>query len=168
MTANSTAITTKAATTALTVAEASIVTPTGEIGALQNSVNGLGNSFYTKALTEELLSGKEAAIADGALTIARTNGLQAAIDTNQGTIQTVQFTNALTTFTTPVACQFDLGGADLTANNIYDWASFHINSAITATFTARGVSTPRIFQHPTLGSSASFFALRQTSSGITM
>ena len=46
--ANSTDITTKAATTALTVAEASIVAHTGEIGALQTSVNGLGNSFWLR------------------------------------------------------------------------------------------------------------------------
>ena len=42
-------------------------------------MNNLGNSFYTRALTDGLLSGKQAVIADGDLTVARTSGLQTSL-----------------------------------------------------------------------------------------
>ena len=45
-------------------------------------MKGLGNNFYTKALTDGLLSGKQAVIADGDLNVARTSGLQAVLDAN--------------------------------------------------------------------------------------
>ena len=63
------------------------------------------------------------------LTIARANGLQTELDHKQATIQCVA-APSLTTFTTPVVCNFDLQCADLTANSIYGGAVAQINSAI--------------------------------------
>ena len=77
---NTTTISSKADSSALTTAEGTISTHTGQLAALNASVNGLGNNFYTKALTDGLLSGKQAVITDADLTIARTSGLQAALD----------------------------------------------------------------------------------------
>ena len=42
-------------------------------------MNNLGTSFYTRGLTDGLLSGKQAVIADGDLTVARTSGLQTSL-----------------------------------------------------------------------------------------
>ena len=87
-------------------------------------------------LTDALLSAKEPVITDGSLTIARTNGLQSALDSKQATIQCVA-ANALTTFTTPVVVNFDLQCADLTANSIYGGAATQINSAIASAITGK-------------------------------
>ena len=100
---NVTAIATKADSTDLTTAEGTIVTHTGQIAGLNNSFNNIGNSFYTKTLTDALLSAKAPVITDASLTIARTAGLQAAIDAKQATI-TGTFSNVLATFDTPVEC----------------------------------------------------------------
>ena len=75
---NTATIGTKAEATDLTTAEGNISTHTGEIAALQNSYNNLGNSFYIKPLTDALLSGKQATISDNDLSIATTSGLQIA------------------------------------------------------------------------------------------
>ena len=94
---NTTAITTKAAAADLTVVEGTTATHTGQIASLNNSYNNLGNSFYTKILTDSLLSGKQATLGDGDLSISRTASLQATLDakatgsdltTAQGTIST--------------------------------------------------------------------------------
>ena len=53
---NTSAITLKAPIADLTLAEVSIATHSGEIGGLQNSFNNIGNSFYTKPLTDGFLS----------------------------------------------------------------------------------------------------------------
>ena len=126
---NVTAIATKADGGALTTAEGTLVTHTGQIAGLNSSFNNIGNSFYTKSLTDALLSGKQATIGDGDLTVARTNGLQSAIDAKQATI-TGTFSNALSTFATPVVCNFDLECQDLTAATIYGGAATQITSAI--------------------------------------
>ena len=55
VTTNVTEIALRAQAADLTLAEASITTQSGEIGALQTGFNGLGNSFYTKPLTDALL-----------------------------------------------------------------------------------------------------------------
>jgi len=70
---NTTSIGTTAAD--LATAEGTISTHTGQIASLNNSYNNLGNSFYTKVFTDALLSGKQAVVGDGDLTIARTSGL---------------------------------------------------------------------------------------------
>ena len=215
---NTTAITTKAAVADLTVVEGTTATHTGQIASLNNSYNNLGNSFYTKILTDSLLSGKQATLGDGDLSIARTASLQATLDAKatvsdltlvQGTISThtgeiatltsskqnnvsnnggggigllngvalrqvtavaplsaqiyydfstpsdpdnnnVQLsvdlsgkqdtiqcvaTNALTTFTTPVTCNFDLQCADLTANSIYGGAAAQIQTIVDTAIT---------------------------------
>ena len=62
--ANTTAITTKADGSALTSAERTIVTHTGLIAGLTSSYNNIGNSFYTKTLTDALLSGKQNALSN--------------------------------------------------------------------------------------------------------
>ena len=77
---NTTAITTKAAAADLATAEGTLTTHTGQIASLNNSYNNLGNSFYTKVFTDALLAGKQATVADGDLSIARTSGLQTALD----------------------------------------------------------------------------------------
>ena len=77
---NITAIATKAAASDLTVVEGTTATHTGQIASLNNSYNNLGNSFYTKVFTDALLAGKQTTVADGDLTIARTSGLQSALD----------------------------------------------------------------------------------------
>ena len=77
---NTTALGTKAAATDLATAEGTISAHTGQIASLNNSYNNLGNSFYTKVFTDALLSGKQAVVGDGDLTIARTSGLQTALD----------------------------------------------------------------------------------------
>ena len=124
-----TTVATKASSSGLTAAEATIATHTGQLAGLTNSFNNIGTSFYTKTLTDALLSGKEPILSDGDLTIARTSGLQSALDAKQATIQCVA-ANTLTTFTTPVVCNFDLQCADLTANSIYGPAAAQITSAI--------------------------------------
>ena len=124
-----TTVATKASGSGLTAAEATIATHTGQLAGLTNSFNNIGTSFYTKTLTDALLSGKEPILSDGDLTIARTSGLQSALDAKQATIQCVA-ANTLTTFTTPVVCNFDLQCADLTANSIYGPAAAQITSAI--------------------------------------
>ena len=126
---NTTAIATKAAAADLTTAEGTLTTHTGQIASLNNSYNNLGNSFYTKVFTDALLYGKQAVVGDGVLTIARTSGLQTVLDGKHGTIQCLA-TNALTTFTIPAVCNFDLQCADLTANSLYGGAIVQINSAI--------------------------------------
>ena len=97
VTGNTTAIATKAAAADLTVVEGTTATHTGQIASLSNSYNNLGNSFYTKILTDSLLSGKQATLGDGDLSIARTASLQATLDAKatvsdltlvQGTIST--------------------------------------------------------------------------------
>lgn len=224
---NTSAISTKADGTALATAESTISTHTEEIVGLTTSFSNLGNSFYTKALTDALLSSKQATIGDGDLTIARTASLQAVLDvkaigsdmtTAQGTLSThngaiasltssittlaigkqdslsnnggggipllngtdvrqvtavaplsaticYDFANPsdvnnhnvelsvdlsgkqdtiqcvaasnLTTFTTPVTCQYDLTCADLTDGQLDSWwASLQINSAISSAFSA--------------------------------
>ena len=183
---NTTAITTKAAAADLATAEGTLVTHTGQLVGLTTSFNNIGNSFYNKTLTDALLSGKQATVGDGDLTIARTSLLQTALDGKQASLSnnggggvpmlngaalrqvsavaplsaailydfanpsdannnnvelsvdlsgkqdTIQCiaTNALTTFTTPVTCQFDLQCPDLIANAIYGGAAVQINSAI--------------------------------------
>ena len=54
----------KASGSGLTAAEAAITTHTGQIVSLNTSVNNIGNSFYTKTLTDALLSGKQATLAN--------------------------------------------------------------------------------------------------------
>ena len=83
---NTTAITTKAAAADLATAEGTLTTHTGQIASLNNSYNNLGTSFYTKALTDALLSGKQATVGDGDLTIARTSGLQTALGGKQDSL----------------------------------------------------------------------------------
>ena len=94
---NTTAITLKAQAADLTVATTAISTHSGEIGALQTGFNGLGNSFYTKTLTDGYLNAKQNVIGAGGLDIDRIASLQAALDskavgselvTAQGTIST--------------------------------------------------------------------------------
>ena len=94
---NTSAITLKAPIADLTLAEVSIATHSGEIGALQTSFNNLGNSFYTKTLTDGFLTAKQDVIGAGGLAIDRTASLQAVRDskalgselvTAQGTIST--------------------------------------------------------------------------------
>ena len=111
---HSTKIATKDLNTTLTAATVSITSHTGEIGPVQTSFNGLRESFYTKPLADALLNGKQPTITDGSLSIARTTGLQRAINGIQPTIAEATFTSTLTTFTTPVTCKFDFGCADLT------------------------------------------------------
>ena len=165
---NVTQIATKAPTTSLTTAEASITAHTGETGALQSNVNGLGSSFYTKTLTDAILSDKQATITDGSLSILKTSGLQTVIDQKQPIISTATFTRTLTPFTTPLACHFDLGCADLTCNPLYGPAIVQITAAISATLTEQGVSTPswesthRIFMHPGLAATSNNFGWTQT------
>ena len=55
-------VSTKASGSGLTIAEADIATHTGQIVSLNTSVNNMGNSFYTKSLTDALLSGKQATL----------------------------------------------------------------------------------------------------------
>ena len=78
------------------------------------------------------LSGKEDLITDGSLSIARTSGLQSAIDGKQPAITTATFAPSLTTFSTPVLCSTDVQVGDLTANAIYGTAVTQITSAISA------------------------------------
>jgi len=94
---NTTAITLKAQAADLTVATTAISTHSGEIGALQTGFNGLGNSFYTKTLTDGFLTAKQDVVGAGDLAIDRTASLQASLDskaagselvTAQGTIST--------------------------------------------------------------------------------
>ena len=94
---NSTEMAEKAPTTALTATAASITAHTGEIGALQTSLNGLGNSFYAKTIADTLLADKQTTITDGSLSIARTTGLQTAIDGKQPTNAGTTFVPTLTT-----------------------------------------------------------------------
>ena len=53
-----TEVSTKASGSGLTAAEATIATHTGQLVSLNTSVNNMGNNFYTKTLTDALLSGK--------------------------------------------------------------------------------------------------------------
>ena len=66
---NTTAITLKAQAADLAVATTAISTHSGEIGALQTGFNGLGNSFYTKALTDGFLTAKQDVVGAGRLDI---------------------------------------------------------------------------------------------------
>ena len=223
VTTNTTAISLKAQAADLAVATTAISTHSGEIGAIQTSINGLANSFYTKPLTDGLLSakqdviaagglsidqvsslqatldakqaalsnnggagitllngveirqvqalaplsaailydfgnpgapnnnnlelsvdlsGKEDLITDGSLSIARTNGLQSAIDGKQANIATATFAPSLTTFSTPVSCNFDFGCVDLTCAAIYGGAVGQIAAAITSGIAGQGLKTP--------------------------
>ena len=54
-----TEVSTKASGSGLIAAETAITTHTGQIVSLNTSVNGIGNSFYTRTLTDALLSGKQ-------------------------------------------------------------------------------------------------------------
>ena len=94
---NTAAINTKADGSALTTAESTISTHTGQIASINNSYNNLGNSYYTKVLTDGLLTSRQNVIGDGDLSIVRTASLQAVLDskatgselvTAQGTIST--------------------------------------------------------------------------------
>ena len=51
----------------VTALEALTATHSGQIGALQTGFNGLGNSFYTKALTDGLLTAKQDVVGAGSL-----------------------------------------------------------------------------------------------------
>ena len=196
---NTTALGTKAAAADLATAEGTLVTHTGQLVGLTTSFNNIGNSFYNKTLTDALLSGKQATVGDGDLTIARTSGLQTALagkqaslsnnggggvpmlngttlrqvsavaplsaailydfanpsDANNNNVElsvdlsaittaiadkqdTIAgtFTPTLSTFTTPVTCNFDLQCADLTANSIYGGAAAQIQALIQAQITA--------------------------------
>ena len=77
---NTAAISTKAAAADLTTVQGTTTTHTAQIASLNNSYNNLGNNFYTKVFTDALLSGKQAVVGDGDLTVARTSGLQSALD----------------------------------------------------------------------------------------
>ena len=58
-----TTVATKASSSGLTAAEATIATHTGQLVSLNTSVNNMPDSFYTKTLTDALLSGKQATLA---------------------------------------------------------------------------------------------------------
>ena len=61
-------------------------TKSAQLASLTNSVNNIPNSFYVKSQVDALLSGKQAVVGDGDLTIARTSGLQTALDGKQNSL----------------------------------------------------------------------------------
>ena len=77
---HTTDIAAKASVSTVDALTTTVATNTGGVSSLLDSMNNLGTSFYTRALTDGLLSGKENSIGDGGLTVARTSGLQAALD----------------------------------------------------------------------------------------
>ena len=80
VTTNTAAIVLKAPASDLAVATTAISTHSNEIGALQTGFNGLGNSFYTKALVDGFLTAKQDVVGAGGLAIDRRASLQAALD----------------------------------------------------------------------------------------
>ena len=77
---HTTGIAAKAETSTVDALSTAVTSNSGGVASLLSSMNNLGNSFYTRLLTDGLLGGKEDTIADGGLTVARTSGLQAALD----------------------------------------------------------------------------------------
>ena len=70
-------------TSELVTAQGTISTHTGQITSINNSYNNLGNSFYTKALTDGLLTAKQNVVGAAGLDIDRIALLQATLDSRE-------------------------------------------------------------------------------------
>ena len=103
VTTNTATISTKADDSALTIAEGTISTHTGQIASLNNSYNNRGNSFYTKVLTDGLLTAKQNVIGAGDLTIDRTATLQATLDSKAAGSELVTAQGTISTHTSEIA-----------------------------------------------------------------
>jgi len=113
---NTAAISTKADGSERVTLQGTLSTHTAQIASINNSYNNLGNSYYTKVLTDGLLTSKQAVIGAGDLSIDRTASLQAALDSKAIGSELVTAQGTITTHTGEIATLGSTKQASLSNN----------------------------------------------------
>ena len=102
----------------VTALTAVVATNTAAINSINNSYNNLGNSFYTKALTDGLLTAKQNVIGAGGLSIDRTASLQATLDSKAVGSELVTAQGTISTHTGEIAALGSTKQATLSNNGV--------------------------------------------------